>query len=79
MTFVVPVAILYNVEQKITPVPESEAAPSFEDLAARQGTQPVTDFDALLGHPSAEDESVEEFAAMLREWRREGASSARTK
>jgi hypothetical protein len=69
------------VEQKITrsPAPESEAAPSFEDLAARQGTLPVTDFDALLGHPSAEEESVEEFGAMLREWRREGAISPRTR
>jgi hypothetical protein len=57
----------------------SEAELSFEELAARQGVQPVTDFDALLGHPSAEDESVEEFAAMLREWRREGAVSRRTR
>ena len=57
----------------------SEAELSFEELAARQGVQLVTDFDALLGHPSAEDESVEEFAAMLREWRREGAVSRRTR
>ena len=57
----------------------SEAELSFEELAARQGVQPVTDFDGLLGHPSAEDESVEEFAAMLREWRREGAVSRRTR
>jgi len=68
------------VEQKAirSPAPESEAAPSFEELAARQDVQPVTDFDALLGQPSAEDESVEKFAAMLREWRGEGASSPRT-
>jgi hypothetical protein len=57
---------------------ESEAELSFEELAARQGIQPVTDFDALLGYPSTEDESVDEFAAMLREWRREGSGSART-
>lgn len=68
-------------EQKGTKrtVQESEAELSFEELAARQGIQPVTDFDALLGQPSAENESVEKFAAMLREWRREGASSARTR
>jgi hypothetical protein len=69
------------VEQKGTKrtVLESEAELSFEELTARQGIQPATDFDDLLGHPSAEDESVEEFAAMLREWRREGSGSARTK
>jgi hypothetical protein len=52
-------------------------APSFEELAACQGVRPLTEFDALLGHPSGEDESVEEFSAMLREWRREGPSPAR--
>jgi len=44
---------------------ESEALPSFEQLA-------------LLGHSSAEDESVEEFAVMLRKWRDEGAFSKPT-
>jgi hypothetical protein len=44
----------------------SEALP-LEELAACQGVGPVTDFDALLGHPPAEDESADEFAAMLRE------------
>jgi hypothetical protein len=68
------------VEQKATerPAPECEAAPSFEELAARQGIEPVTNFDALLGDPSAEDETVDEFAAMLREWRREGAGATLT-
>jgi hypothetical protein len=42
-----------------------------EELAACQGVQPILDFDALLGRPSEDDESVEEFAQMLREWRRE--------
>ncbi|SPE39293.1 hypothetical protein SBA3_3150007 [Candidatus Sulfopaludibacter sp. SbA3] len=50
----------------------AEETLSFEELAVRQGVRPVVDFDDLLGHPAAEDESVEEFAAMLREWRREG-------
>lgn len=57
---------------------ESEAAPSFKELAAHQGIRPVMDFEALLGHPSAEDESAEEFAAMLRKWRREGAHAEHT-
>jgi len=49
-------------------------AASFEELAASQGARPVTDFDSLLGHPSSEDESAEEFSSMLREWRREGSN-----
>jgi hypothetical protein len=53
----------------------SESA-SFEELAASQGVPPVTDFDALLGLASAEDESPEAFAAMLRNWRCEGTAAA---
>jgi hypothetical protein len=33
---------------------------------------PISDFESLIGRPSAEDESVEEFSTMLRAWRREG-------
>jgi len=68
------------VEQKASrpPASKSEAGPSFEEIAARQGVQPVSDFDILLGHPSTEDEPVEKFAAMLREWRREGAGATLT-
>jgi len=68
-----------NVEEKTTKTSrlESEAALSFEELAAQQGVQPVTDFEALLGHPSAGDESAAEFSAMLRAWRCEGAPLAR--
>jgi len=51
---------------------------SFQELAARQGVPAVMDFDALLGHPSAEDESGEEFAVILRKWRSEGAFSKQT-
>jgi hypothetical protein len=43
--------------------------PTFEDLAASQGVFPVTEFETLLGHPSAEDESADDFSAMLRAWR----------
>jgi hypothetical protein len=46
---------------------KSEVAASFEEFAASQGVLPVTDFEALLGHPSSEDESVEELSTMLRE------------
>jgi hypothetical protein len=63
-------------ETRGTAAGKSEA-PSFEELAVRQGVHPVTNFNALLGRPSGEDESVEEFSAMLREWRRESASTLR--
>jgi hypothetical protein len=49
-----------------------DASPSFEELAAQQGVAPIDDFEALLGAPSPDDESVEEFSASLRDWRREG-------
>ncbi len=48
---------------------EFDRTPTIEELAARQGVQPIADARTLLGHPSPEDESVEEFEAMLREWR----------
>ena len=47
---------------------------TIEELAALQGVLPVADYRKLLGHPSPEDETEEEFAGMLREWRSEGAS-----
>jgi hypothetical protein len=49
---------------------------SFEELAALQGVCPVTEFETLLGHPSAEDESVDDFSDMLRAWRQEGSAPA---
>jgi hypothetical protein len=45
---------------------------TFEELAAQQGVSPIDDFESLLGAPLPEDESAEEFSALLREWRREG-------
>ncbi len=51
---------------------------SFEELAAQQGISPVEDFEALIGGPSPEDESVEEFSAMLRAWRRDGIGTRDT-
>ena len=50
----------------------SAASPTFEELAAQQGVSPIDDFESLLGEPLSEDETVEEFAALLREWPREG-------
>jgi len=50
--------------------------PTFQELAAQQGVTQVDDFEALLGKPSpADDESAEEFAVRLRQWRREGTGS----
>jgi len=67
----IPLAILDSWKR----VPIGDRAPvgplaslSFEELAAQQGVAPVENFEALLGGPSAEDESVEEFYAMLRAW-----------
>jgi hypothetical protein len=64
------------VDQTAHPIELSEtgqaASPSFEDLAAQQGVTPIDDFASLLGKPVAGEESAEEFAALLRQWRREG-------
>jgi len=49
---------------------------SIEELAAQQGIAPVQEFEALLGRPAAEDESAEEFSAMLRAWRSEGIGTS---
>ena len=63
-----------SAQQGSPPPSYSLASLSFEELAFQQGIAPIEDFEALIGMPSAEDESVEEFSAMLREWRREGIS-----
>jgi hypothetical protein len=47
----------------------------FEELAALQGVAPISDFASLIGRPSTEDESAEEFSAMLRTWRRESVGA----
>jgi hypothetical protein len=41
-------------------------------IAAEQGVQPVTSLDDLVGDFWPDDESVDEFIATVREWRREG-------
>jgi hypothetical protein len=62
-----------------SPVSDKIAPRSLEELANQQGVIPIDDFEALLGKPSPEDESAEEFSAMLRQWRSEvnGADSSR--
>lgn len=50
----------------------TQRAASFEELAAQQDVTAIDDFETLLGAPVGDDESVEEFSAILREWRREG-------
>lgn len=58
--------------QSISSPGADQIAPlSFEELANQQGIKPIDDFEALLGKPSPEDESAEEFSGMLRQWRRE--------
>jgi hypothetical protein len=52
--------------------PDHPAAASFHELAVQQGVAPVEELEKLLGRPSPDDESAEEFAARLREWRSEG-------
>ena len=47
------------------------SASSFEELAEQQGIEPIVDFESLIGKPSPEDESAEEFSALLRAWRRD--------
>jgi hypothetical protein len=60
-----------------SPQTDRSASPTFEELAAQQGVTPIDDFETLFGEPSREDESAEEFAASLHEWRREGTFPAR--
>lgn len=67
-----------NAHRDYTRFSQPGAPVSFEELAAQQGISPVEDFEALMGHPSVEDESAEEFSAMLRAWRREGVGTPET-
>lgn len=40
---------------------------TLEQLAVCQRVQPIADFEALMGQPSRDDESADEFSAMLRD------------
>jgi len=61
-------------EETSKAITSNSRSSSFEELAMSQGILPVVEFDALCGHPSAEDESLDEFEAMLREWGCEGSA-----
>ena len=60
-----------RVQNISSPLSGQVAPGSFEELANQQGVTPIDDFEVLLGTPSLEDESAEEFSDMLRQWRRE--------
>jgi hypothetical protein len=59
-------------------LPLAEPA-TIEEWAALQGVLPVTDYLAFLGHAAPEDETEEEFAEMLRQWRSEKPSPKRSR
>jgi hypothetical protein len=48
-----------------------DTAYDLESLAAQQGVSPMDDPETLSGDFWPEDESVDEFIAAVREWRRE--------
>jgi hypothetical protein len=60
------------VENALHKNPKLAAPPGFEELAAQQGVRPINDVEILIGRPSEEDESTEDFIRMLRGWRNEG-------
>lgn len=60
-----------NRAKRADPTTRLEAR-SIEDLAAEQGVQAATDFEALLGDFWPDDESVDEFISAVRLWRTEG-------
>ena len=65
--------------QNISSPRSNQIAPgSFEELANQQGVTPIDDFEVLLGKPSSEDESADEFSGMLRQWRREVTGADRS-
>lgn len=45
---------------------------SLSEIAHEQGVEPIQDIDSLRADFWPEDESVDEFVATIREWRREG-------
>lgn len=50
-----------------------DTTPTLEELAAQQGVRPVEDFESILGpHRNGEEEAVDDFLTLLREWRCEG-------
>ncbi len=59
-----------DVQDRPAGVPYSSTGhPSIEQLAAEQGTGPISDVSVLHGDFWPEDESIEDFLAALYEWR----------
>jgi len=52
---------------------EFDTTPTLEELATRQGVRPVEDLESILGpRRNGDEDSVDDFLLLLREWRREG-------
>ena len=57
---------------------EFDTHPTFQQLAEQQGVRPVEDLASILGSRYPDDEeSVDDFLTLLREWRREGSDQNR--
>lgn len=54
-----------------------DTEPELDALASVQGVHPVTTFDHLLGDFWPEDESVDDFIAAVRHWRRDQDQTSR--
>ena len=70
--------VLPELEDQLPATPTSPAfwqGPDIQALAERQGVQPITDFDNLLGG-WPEDESIDDFLAALSDWRQESLDKA---
>lgn len=53
---------------------KAHSKPRWLQIAEEQGVKPVKDIKDLVGDFWPEDESIDDFIAAVREWRREGTS-----
>jgi hypothetical protein len=70
--------VLPELEDELPVTPTSPVfwqGPDIQALAEQQGTQPVADFDSLLGG-WPEDEPIDDFLAALDHWRQESLDKA---
>jgi hypothetical protein len=70
--------VLPELEEQLPATPASPAfwqGSDIQALAERQGVQPITDFDNLMGG-WPEDESIDDFLAALSDWRQESLDKA---
>jgi hypothetical protein len=56
---------------------EFDTPPTLEQLAAQQGVRPAENLGSLLGPYPGDEEPVDDFLTLLREWRREGSDQNR--